>query len=243
MSLQGRYYELPLATQSVLGYSGKALAGYDTITLGWQGYGLPSLAHQVVAGIATKEFYLGSLGIKPQPVNFTTLKDPQPSMLQSLRNENKLPSSSWAYTAGVYYQQPRVFGSLTLGGFDSTRFVPNNVSFPFGTDISKDLLVGVRSITSDASSSQLLSKGICTFIDSLAPHIWLPLEVCQTFEKAFGLVWNETSKLYLVTEDRHNKLVDLNPNVTFKLGPSLTDGDTVDIVMPYGSFDLTAKPS
>ncbi|KAI9781792.1 MAG: hypothetical protein M1816_002182 [Peltula sp. TS41687] len=238
---QGNYYQLPLTTQDVLGYSGNALAGYDNITLGWQGYGLPSLAHQVVAGIATKDFYLGSLGLKPQSVNFTTSNNPLPSMLQSLRNESKVPSASWGYTAGAYYQQPRVFGSLTLGGFDSTRFAPNNVSFPFGADISKDLLVGIQSITFDAGSSPLLSKGIFAFIDSLVPHIWLPLEVCEAFEKAFGLVWNETSKLYLLTEDRHNRLVDLNPNVTFKLGPSLTDGATVDIVMPYGSFDLTAR--
>ena len=239
-SYQGTY-ELPLGTQALLGYRGNARAGYDTITLGWQGYGLPSLAHQVVAGIATKDFYLGSLGLKPQAVNFTTFNDPQPSMLQSLRNGSKIPSSSWAYTAGAYYQQPRVFGSLTLGGFDSTRFVPNNVSFPFGADISKDLLVGIRSITSDASSSPLLSRGLYAFIDSLVPHIWLPLEVCQAFERAFGLVWSNSSELYLVTEDMHNRLVDLNPNVTFTLGPSLTDGGTVDIVMPYGSFDLTAK--
>lgn len=234
-------YQLPLYTQSLLGYSGNAQVGYDTVTLGWQGNGLPTLARQVIAGIATKDFYLGSLGLNPHPVNFTTFNDPQPSILRSLRNDRKIPSLSWSYTAGAYYQQPKMFGSLTLGGYDTTRFVPNNVSFPFGADISSDLLVGIRSITSDASGSPLLSRGIYAFIDSLVPHIWLPLEVCRAFEQAFGLVWDNSSELYVVTEAMHNRLVELNPNVTLKLGPSLTDGDTVDIVMPYGSFDLTAS--
>lgn len=51
-----------------------------------------------------------------------------------------------------------VFGSLTLGGFDAARFVPNNVSFQLAPDISRDLVVGLQSITStdDDGSTQLL---------------------------------------------------------------------------------------
>ncbi|KAI9872801.1 MAG: hypothetical protein M1830_001180, partial [Pleopsidium flavum] len=234
-------YQLGLIEESLLGYSGNADFGYDTVTLGWQGDGLPTLNHQVIEGFATKDFYVGTIGLTPHAVNLTTFNDPQLSILGALKNESKIPSSSWAYTAGAYYQSPKVFGSLTLGGYDTTRFVPNNLSISFGADLSRDLLVGIQSITTDTSSSPLLSTGIYALIDSLVPHIWLPSEACQAFEQAFGLVWNDNSKLYLVNDDMHNKLIKQNANVTFKLGPSSTGGSTVDIIMPYRSFDLTAS--
>lgn len=234
-------YKLGLIVEGLLGYSGNANFGYDTVTLGWPGDGLPTLNHQVIQGLATKDFYVGSLGLSPRAINLTNFNNPQPSMLRTLQNDSKIPSSSWDYTAGAYYQQPRVFGSLTLGGYDSARFVSNNLTISFGADISRDLLIGIQSITSDTTSSPLLPKRIYAFIDSLVPHIWLPLEACRAFEKAFGLTWNDTAELYLLTEDMHNRLVAQNANITFTLGPSSTGGDTVDIIMPYGSFDLTAS--
>lgn len=233
-------YKLLLATQSELGYSGNARYGYETVTLGWQGEGLPTLTNQVIAGIAKKKFYIGSLGLMPRPVNFTDFNDPRPSILETLRAQRRIPSSSWSYTAGAYDQRGDSFGSLTLGGYDTSRFVPNNVSFPFSADTSRDLLVGIQSITIDTGSGPLLSSGISALIDSLIPHIWLPLTVCQVFEQTFGLVWDNSSQLYLVDDQTHRRLVQLNANVTFRLGPSLTDGSTVDIRMPYRSFDLTA---
>jgi len=50
-----------------LGYSEKGEYGYDTVTLGYQGSGLPSLVNQTIAGIAGSHFYLGLLGILPKP--------------------------------------------------------------------------------------------------------------------------------------------------------------------------------
>lgn len=129
-----------------------------------------------------------------------------------------------------------------MGGYDTSRFVSNNVSFSFEADISRDLLVKIQSITSDTTSSPLLSSEVYAFIDSLVPHIWLPFHVCVAFEQAFGLVWNATSELYLVTDEMHTNLVEQNANVTFRLGPSSTGGSAVDIVMSYGNFDLTANP-
>lgn len=52
-----------LGLEANLGYSGNGRYGYDTVALGWDGSGGPSLEHQVVGGIATKEFYLGSFGL------------------------------------------------------------------------------------------------------------------------------------------------------------------------------------
>lgn len=233
-------YTLVLTEEVGLGYSGNANFGYDNLTLGWPGDGLPALGHQVIEGFATKDFYIGSFGLSPRAVNISTLDDPQPSFLGALAQQNKTPSTSWAYTAGAYYRQPTAFGSLTLGGYDTARFVQNDVTFPFGPDANRDLLIPIQSITSDAANGPLLSTVIYAFIDSLVPHIWLPLEACQAFEQAFGLTYNQTAELYFVNDTLHEKLVSRNPNVTFTLGPASAGGNTVDIVMKYGSFDLMA---
>ncbi len=232
--------ELGLIEERKLGYSGNAQVGYDTVTLGWPGDEAPTLLNQVVEGFATKDFYTGIIGLTPHAVNLTTLNDPKPSVLGTLRAEGRISSSTWAYTAGAHYKKPDVFGSLTLGGYDTRRFVPNNVSFPFGADISRDLVVGIQSIISDSTASPLLSNTIYALINSHVPHIWLPLDVCQAFEKAFGLIWNSTSELYLVDDEMHDRLIRQNANLTFRLGPLSTSRDEVEIVMPYSSFDLTA---
>lgn len=234
-------YDLFLPEEWQLGYSGNSNFGYDNLTLGWPGGGLPTLSRQVIEGFATKDFYIGSFGLNPNAVNISTLDNPQPSLLGGLSEQNKTPSTSWAYTAGAYYRQPTAFGSLTIGGHDTTRYIQNNVSFPFGPDTSRDLIVPIQSIRSDAASYPLLSTVIYAYIDSLVPHIWLPLEVCQAFEQAFELTYNEPAELYFVNDTLHDKLTSQNPNVTFTLGPALAGGSTVDIVMHYGSFDLMAE--
>lgn len=234
-------YSLVLTEEVELGYSGNANFGYDDLTLGRPGDGLPTLSHQVIEGFATKDFYIGSFGLSPHAINISTLDNPQPSFLGALAQQNKTPSTSWAYTAGAFYRQPTAFGSLTLGGYDATRFVHNNVTFSFGPDTNRDLLVPIRSITSDVASEPLLSTVIYAYIDSLVPHIWLPLNACQAFEQAYGLMYNETAELYFVNNTLHDKLLSQNPNVTFTLGPASAGGATVDIVMQYGSFDLMAE--
>ena len=234
-------YGLVLPEEWPLGYSGNTNFGYDNVTLGWPGSGLPTLRRQIIEGFAVKDFYVGSLGLSPSAVNMSTLDDPQPSFLGALAQQNKTPSTSWAYTAGAYYRQPTAFGSLTLGGYDTARFIQNNVTFAFGPDSSRDLLVPIQSITTDAVSDRLLSSVIYAYIDSLVPHIWLPMEVCQAFEDAFDLTYDETAELYFVNETLHNKLMSQDPNITFSLSPATAGGSIVDIVMSYRSFDLTAE--
>lgn len=235
-------FELSLYEEELLGYSGNAYYGFDNVTLGL-GAGLPMLSHQLIAGIATPDFWLGSLGLSPLPFNFTTLNEPLPSLLGSLRNEEHIPSASWAYTAGAHYQDPPIFGSLTLGGYDSSRFVPNNLSIAFGADQSRDLVVGLQSITYDTvGSSPLLSSGIYMFIDSMVSQIWLPIDVCKTFEQVFNLTWNDKAELYLIDDAVHNKLVAQNPTFKFTVGATGKGGESVDISIPYGAFDLSISP-
>ena len=234
-------YTLLLTEEVSLGYSGNADYGYDNLTLGFPGGGLPTLSHQIIGGYTIKDFYIGSIGLSPHAINISTLDNPQPSLIGALAQQNKTTGTSWAYTAGAYYRQPTAFGSLTFGGYDAARFVQSSVTFPLGPDISRDLVVPIQSITSDAASGPLLSSVIYAYIDSLVPHIWLPLEACQAFEKAFGLIYNETTELYFVNDTLHEKLLTQDPNVTFTLGPASAGGSTVDILMHYGSFDLRAE--
>jgi hypothetical protein len=86
-----------------LNYTGNGDFGHDTVSLGYNGGGGPTLQDQVVAGIATPDFWLGSIGLDPEPSNFSTMNDPQPSYLAALRNQSLIPSLSWGYTAGAYY--------------------------------------------------------------------------------------------------------------------------------------------
>jgi hypothetical protein len=183
---------------------------------------------------------MGAFPLNPWPVNFTDLNQRYNSLLTNLKNQSSIPSLTWGYTAGMYNHDPKVFGSLTLGGYDASRFTQNNLNFSMGADISRDLLVAVQAITTGSTS--LLTTPIFALIDSLVPHIWLPLSACQAFERAFGLTWNETAQLYLVNDTLHTALTNSNPTVRFTIGLDATGGDTVAIDMPYGSFDLVASP-
>lgn len=126
--------------------------------------------------------------------------------------------------------------SLTLGGYDASRFVPSNITFSFASD--RDLVVGIQSILVDGTARELLPTSILASIDSTVPHIWLPLEACREFERAFGISWDPASDLYLVNETTHQALLAQNANLTFKIGSQRSSPDSIDINLPYASFDL-----
>lgn len=163
----------------------------------------------------------------------------------TLYHQSLIPSLSWAYTAGARYLEPPVYGSLTLGGYDSARLNADtgNITVPFGADISRDLLVTLDSIQYDTvGSSPLLAGGISIFINSLVPEMWLPMDVCQAFEQAFGLSWNDTSEMCILDEGTHDALVAQHPSFTFTFSESSSSA-TLDVVFPYAAFDLVAQLS
>lgn len=140
-----------------------------------------------------------------------------------------------------------MFGSLTFGGYDTSRFIPNNVSFSLAPDISRDLVVGLQSLSvtstthpNVSATSLLLPSPILTFIDSTIPYIYLPLEACEAFEDALGLVWNDTSAMYWINDTLHQRLLSSNPTFTFTIANSQDGGPTVDIILPYAGLDLEA---
>lgn len=137
----------------------------------------------------------------------------------------------------------QVYGQLIFGGYDTSRFIPNSVSFTMAADITRDLVVYLQSITySGSANSKLLSEPILIFIDSTDPNLWLPGNVCDAFEQAFGLVLDSATGLYLIDDAQNTKLRNSNAQVSFKLANVHSGGDTVTVTLPYEAFALTAKP-
>jgi hypothetical protein len=155
-----------------------------------------------------------------------------------------IPSTSWGYLAGAsYYSYPiSSLGSLTLGGYDSSRFnVASNLTLTGGSDPYRPFLLGIESITSGDNS--LLLEPIITALDSIVTQIWLPISACKAFEFAFGLVWNDTYELYLLDNAHHSALVANNASITFTLSTGHGNStDRLNITLPYAAFDLQITP-
>lgn len=136
----------------------------------------------------------------------------------------------------------QVYGQLIFSGYDASRFTENSVSFTMADDLTRDLVVGLQSISySGSTSNTLLSDAIDIYIDSTDPNLWLPEEVCDAFEEAFDLELDEDTGLYLVNETQRNVLLDTDAEVTFRLSDDKSGGDTVSITFPYAAFDLKAE--
>jgi hypothetical protein len=137
-------------------------------------------------------------------------------------------------------------GSLTLGGYDSSRYISNNISFILSPDNERDLVVALKGLTANSttrSDIDLLKKidDVTLYIDTTVAEIWLPVTICEAFEEAFGLIHDKTTGLYLVDDLLHQTLLAQNPSITFTFSQTYSSGETVQITLPYAAFDLEAK--
>lgn len=239
------------AQELELGYSGNGLYGFDTVTLGNGSSSAPiSQTKQVVASVADPDFWLGVFGLGPKSINFTTFDDPIQNYMSGLVSSKQIPSLSWGYTAGAHYRD-QAPASLTLGGYDTNRFEASNLTFGMNEDNSRPLQVAVQKVigqnTIGGSTVNLLPTATYHFIDSTLPHIWLPDDAIEAFVTNFGLVYDNTTDLFLVNHTMREQLLTLNPTVTFVLGVNTLAGDegagatTQNIVLPYAAFDLQAS--
>lgn len=96
-----------LGLEANLGYGDlTALYGLDTIILGFSdSIGGPKLDAQVVTALAPKHYFNGLFGLNHQATNLTNFTDPHPSALRTMKDNNIIPSLSWAYTAGAQYRE------------------------------------------------------------------------------------------------------------------------------------------
>jgi len=217
-----------------------ATVGFDRIA--FAGSLGPTLENQTIAAFAAEDSHLGLLGIDPRLSNFSSAP-PVPSFMQVLRSRSRIPSLSWGYTAGNQYRG-NISGSLTLGGYDQSRFVEQH-NGSWAMDAQNNLFAQLQDIyyeTNVDSKGLLPTKPITALIDSALPYIWLPPEACLLFEYAFGLVWNKEKELYLINETHHTSLVQQDANITFKFGGMMDDSTSeVNITLPYAAFDLWAS--
>jgi hypothetical protein len=78
------------------------LYGTDSVSL-HNSTGALYLTGQSVAGIVTKDFWLGSFGIAKRAANFSTEKTIVPSLLEELKAQNLTPSASFGLDVGASY--------------------------------------------------------------------------------------------------------------------------------------------
>ena len=194
------------------------------------------------------------VGVKP--TNFTTVN--QLTFLSSMvENRSLIPSHSYGYTAGAYYRLKNVPASLTVGGYDQNRFIPHNISFELNPDQNPVVALNSITVTSNPLPASNQSTGWSTnplpifasfgttdvglyTIDSSTPYLWLPETVCEQFERALGLTYDDELQLYTfgINGSQHDALV--NWNMTFKFIIADLPGSTkaVSISLPYAAFDL-----
>lgn len=106
----------------------------------------------------------------------------------------------------------------------------------------KDLTVQVEDIRTTISSGgrRLIDTPFPAFLDSSVSWMYLPESACKLFEDAFNIQWNAQGNFYFLNDTEHERLLSLDPQVTFTIG-NLTDGQTVKIGFPYRAFDLEIK--
>ena len=224
------------------------------VELGMTGGSGPIARDQLIQGIGSAWPYLGSFGLsgsgRNQRYNNVPLDKANGtafSILSSLREQNNIPSLSWAYTAGAPYRQPASYGSLTLGGYDRSRLQKKRLpgaTFAFNGLLNRELRVTLRSISSsdNPDTQLLLPTPHNTFLDSGIPHLWLPLESCQAFQKTFNLIYNDSANMYSIPDDTHAQNLQRNVSVTFDLRDTNNEkAQNVSIAFPYASFALADK--
>jgi hypothetical protein len=80
------------------------------------------------------------------------------------------------------------------------------------------------------------------YIDSTVAELYLPVEICEAFEDAFGLEFDDETDLYFVNDTLHQHLLSQRPSITFTLGQKYSTNATVQITLPYAALDLEASP-
>ncbi|KAK8165114.1 aspartic peptidase domain-containing protein [Phyllosticta citrichinensis] len=242
-NLTGTYYLTTLYVEPMLGVgiNARARFGTDRLRLSWPQNGLATLNKSVIGGIAATGFWIGTFGLAPYDQFFESFNNDAKSTLTDLYDEALIPSRSWAYTAGAYNHEPSTYGSLTIGGYDTTRYESNNIWIGMGDDISRDLLVAVQRVETNLTSTPLLSSANFWFIDSLVASMWFPESVCDAFADAYGLQWDSENSIYLINDTQHETLLARNPTLTFTLAATQTSNATIEITIPYVNLALNAS--
>lgn len=219
----------------------------NTVSLDWSGSSVNSgdLQNQLVAGFAATQPFLGLFGLSywsSWPADDATW---YPSPLQELVNMSVVSSATWGYTAGARYRSEEARGSLTFGGYDSSRVNMSEAlsDIPFTNRTGQELMLTISKVTFGASDyPEMHSVNVeSVVLDSSIPDIWLPDDICSMFENQYGLQWDSEHEIYLITEAQHENLTRSNIPVSFSLAVDGRPSETITIELPYSAFDHTIQ--
>lgn len=169
----------------------------------------------LIAAINTTDYFLGFLGLGITHTDFGDRITPSP-LSQAVESYGLIPSYTYGYTAGAHYRN--VPASLTLGGYDASRFMDHGNRFVLGTDDNFPWTL-VRGIQANITSSSDIANNwnstinvlsdyndsFTALIDSTTPFLWLPDSICDKFASALNLTYNTTLDLYTLTNDQYRQ--------------------------------------
>ncbi|KAF5523679.1 Candidapepsin-2 [Colletotrichum aenigma] len=241
-----------------LGYGGNGDYGLDTLSTTTLAGDAISMDNIITASINSTDYYLGFLGLGITKGSFGNEIAESP-LTQAVKTYGWIPSYSYGYTAGAYYKGTSGTPcSVTLGGYDSSRFVPHNTEFSLDPSdgLPHALVRGIEVTVGEGktvpggwgSRTQILSNMTTSFsamIDSSTPYLWLPDAICDQFAAAFNLTYNNTFNLYTVSNEQYAALKSSSYSFTFSFsshdntddfGHPLTVPGVVNITITAAAF-------
>ena len=202
-----------------------------------------TLPGQVVVGYVATDIFVGLLGLSNRSIDLTH-DETVDSLERALVKTSNVTSSSWAYTAGAQYKTPVSFGSLTMGGYDSSRVdIEDALTVAMTNAASRDLVVAINNIEVHTNISTgrvlpLLGSPVLASLDSAVSDTYLPTDACIAIEEQMGLVWNSTAGMYLVTDSQRARWYSANGTIDFILASDVSSTDLVTIRLPLPALLL-----
>jgi hypothetical protein len=257
-------YDLPLDYVLETFFAGtKGSVGLDNAQFGHNAFQDDVFPSQFIWEVTSLDFFVGVFGLSAGRIALDEAD--RPGLLSAAAMGLSLPSRSYSYTAGsatsktlstisVYPQLTErslenSTGSLVLGGYDTSRFdAKTTVSIAMPNKQNDSLIISVQAIyisgqTGASWPTASGSKPMDFIIDSSLPQMWLPIEACTVFEKAFGLTWDKELEFYILDESAHSRLLQTNPTVSISIIDGLeAGGEAKNITLPYSAFDLQLSP-
>ncbi|KAK1776061.1 aspartic peptidase domain-containing protein [Copromyces sp. CBS 386.78] len=225
----------------------------------------------LIAAVNATEYYQGyiGLGVTQGNINHNVTN---PLITQLAEVDGMIPSHSYGYTAGAYYRDTTTNGthaSLTLGGYDTLRFVPHDTTFRLYIGNSaadpndraptvrlRGLTAQVPSLdkapanwTSTSQTFVAMNDSITALIDSSTPFLWLPTDICERIASALDLVWREDLGVYVFSKggDQYLKYKHMKSTEELSFTFSVSSYDNSDdfgypLNMP-GVVNITIPPA
>ena len=201
----------------------------------------------MVVTSASTSFFTGILGLSNA---YLVYKDEIFRPIPLVTKLQAHPRISFSYTAGSY-GRGKFPPSLVFGGYDAYRIDPSTTlevdiwqtwspSESRWWQLEVTMALFQIEMTGIAEERPMISEwaGLSVVLDPITPYLWLPVWICEHFEDAFGIEWNETQQLYFLNASTHERLRRFNPRVYFGLSSSKDDGRTKIFELPYSAFDL-----